>query len=78
MQKIISKNSQKEKVAEELVQLNQVITEQDRSDYMKEKGVSRTLLSNYMNGKVSNLDRAIDMLLFFRNKISEKEKLINN
>lgn len=74
MQKNIS---QKEKVAIELIQLNEVITEQDRSDYMKEKSVSRTSLSNYMNGKIFNLDRAIEMLLFFRNRVSEREKLIN-
>lgn len=74
MQKNIS---QKERVSQELMKLNQDITEQDRTDYMQEKKASRATLSNYMNGKVFSVDRALEMLMYFRNKVSQREKLIN-
>lgn len=70
------KSTQLERVSQELAGLNADITEQDRKEYMETSGASRTLLSNYMNCKAYNLDKAIEMLLFFRKKIEEREKLI--
>lgn len=71
------KNTQKERVASELMEINKDLTEKDRADFRDEERVSGTTLSLYMNGKVANIDLAIKMLLFFRNRIQEREKLIN-
>ena len=70
--------TQLERTNEELAKLNENITEQDRKDYMDLTGVSRTLLSNYMNNKAYNLDRAIDMLVYFRAKVEEREKVLRS
>lgn len=75
---MIKELTQLERVEEELAAMNKNITEMDRAQFMEESGISRTLLSNYMNHKAYSLDRAMEMLIFFRKKIEEREKLINS
>lgn len=77
MQAPLKEISQKEKIAALLIELNKNVTEKDRADFMAEKKITNVTLSHYMNGRVANVDLAMEMLLFFRNKIEEREKLIN-
>lgn len=76
MQVINEHISQKDRISKLLMELNTKITESDRDDFFKKKNISKVTISNYMNGKGSNIDTAMEMLLFFRKKIEDREKLI--
>lgn len=70
--------TQKERIANLLVEINKDVTESDRASFMDEKKISRVSLSRYMNGKVRNVDLALEMLLFFQKKIADRENLIHS
>ena len=69
-------NTQKELFNIQLNNLLSDITENDRKAYMTKYDKSPTMLSNYLNKKVSNLDTAAEMLMFFRQRIAKRNKLI--
>lgn len=78
MQQAAKELSQKDRLAQELISINADITTSDRKDYINDRNVTRTMLTNYMHGKVGNADRALDMLLFFRDRISQREKAMKS
>lgn len=63
--------------AAELLAISVDVTEKDRKDYMEKYNRGATTVSNYLNGKVSNADTAAEMLVFFREQIAERNKLIH-
>ena len=69
--------TQKERIASLLMAINKNVTEKDRADFLSGNGTTRSTLSNYMNGKVANLDLAVKMLQFFQKRIAEREELLH-
>ena len=77
MTKKIKDFSQIELFAAELLSIATDVTENDRKAYMATFKRGATTVSNYLNGKVANADTAAQMLVFFRQRIAERNKLIN-
>ncbi len=61
-----------------LKELNKAITAEDRKAYMEESGISQGNLSLYMNGTIYDLDKAVEMAEFFKNRIEERNNRIKN
>lgn len=77
MAKKIKDLTQSELFARELLAIAADVTEKDRKEYMAKSRKGATTVSNYLNGKVYNADTAAEMLVFFREKIAERNKLLS-
>lgn len=66
--------TQLEKANTALTDLAVNVTTTDRNEAMK--SWSEFTIVQYLTGKGKNLDTAMQLLKFFRNKIKEREKLI--
>lgn len=76
MTKKIKDSTQTDLFAEELLSISTDVTEKDRKEYMRKFNRGATTVSNYLNGKVADADTAAQMLVFFRARIAERDKLI--
>lgn len=72
------KGNQKQRLAKALQAISADVTTEDRQFLNKEKGYSITLISNYLNGKVYSADTAADMLKCLKERIADREELINS
>ena len=70
--------TQKDRFAAELLSISPDVTENDRKEFMKKHKKGVTMVSNYLNGKVANVDIATKMLLFFREKIEQRNNVLQN
>lgn len=77
MAKKINDKAQVVRFAAELKALSADVTENDRKKFMAKYDKGATMVSNYLNGKVANVDIAAVMLVFFRAQIKKRNKLIN-
>lgn len=77
MAKKITDFTQAALFAAELLSISADVTEKDRKEYMDKYKRGATTVSNYLNGKVFNVDTAAEMLVFFRAQIAERNKLIH-
>lgn len=66
------KISQKEQVAEKLAELKPNITASDRKAAMSLLGVPASLISNYINGDVRDIEIGLALALFFKSRIDER------
>jgi hypothetical protein len=78
MTKKVKNLTQKDRFAEELLSIAPDVTENDRKVFMKKYKKGVTMVSNYLNGKVANVDTAAQMLLFFRGEIEKRNKILQN
>jgi len=69
-----SGNTQAERLSQQLMIIKTDVTAQDRLDAIKELGYSKPTISRYLNGYVLDNDTAATLLVFFRARISEREK----
>lgn len=69
-------NSQICKAAEVLKRMRPNISSEDRKQAMKELGVTPFTLSNYLNGKGRDLSTAENLIVFFRQTVSRREKVL--
>lgn len=77
MQIMEEKKTQKQRLKDELEAIRVDVTEGDRNAYRQAHPVSTVVLSNYLNGKAASVDTGMKMLLFFRERIEEREKLLD-
>ena len=68
----------KERLGRELKALAEEITAEDKQRFMAEYDYRKSTVSDYIRGYVYNIDVAMKMLLFFRARIAERERLIEN
>jgi len=62
-----------------LKELNKQITTEDREQYIRDHGpISRGNLSRYMNGHIWNVDKAIQMIDFFKARVAERKEKIES
>ena len=67
----------KEKVGAKLCELNKLVTKEDRKEYSKKFGpISSGNLSLYLNGTVYDLNKAIEMVKFFKKRITVRNNAI--
>lgn len=78
MQTKVKTLTQKDRFAEELLSISADVTENDRKEFMKKYKKGTTMVSNYLNGKVANVDIAATMLLFFRGKIEKRNQVLQS
>jgi hypothetical protein len=64
----------KKKLAKRLVELNAVVTAEDRAAYLALKGITKGNLSLYMNGTIFDLKKAANMIKFFTKRIDARHK----
>jgi hypothetical protein len=57
-----------------LIGLRPDITSQDREDAQKELNLSEPTVTRYLNGEAKKIDTALDLIQFFKGKISERER----
>jgi len=69
--------SQIEKLSEELEALAPNISSKDKIEFVNNSIYRKSTISAYLNGHGLNIDTAMEMLLFFRKRIAEREKVIN-
>ena len=68
------KLSAKERLGRELKSISEDVSINDKIAFMQEFGKKKSTVSDYLRGHVLNIDVAMEMLLFFRKKIQEREK----
>lgn len=71
------KESQKERLSKLLADMRPDVTEDDRKEYQEKTGTSNITISRNLNNKVTSVSKAMEMFLFFKGKIDEREKQIN-
>jgi len=69
--------SQRERVRQELMQISDNVTDEDKRQFIDIHHLTPTTISAYLKGDQSRLETGLKMLLFFRQRIQEREKLIN-
>lgn len=67
-------NTQSERLSIELQKINPDVTAKDREAASKKLKFSKMTISRYLNGNVLDNDTAASLLVFFRARISEREK----
>lgn len=70
------KKSQIERLNDELQKIREDVTETDKSAFREASDLSVTIVSNYLNGKAAKIETAITMLSFFKNRIKERDLVI--
>lgn len=68
--------AQRTQIAQALIKIATDVTSLDRTDCAKELGLSKITICYYLNGRVSNNDRALQILEFFNKKIEIRQKEI--
>lgn len=61
----------------ELVTLNKDLSAADRKKAMKHVSCTKVTLSNYMNGKGRNIEKAEKLVLFLRKLNEKRQEVIN-
>jgi hypothetical protein len=77
MQNTAENLTQKERLAGELVKIRPDVTAKDREAYLETYSGTKATISGYLNGKVYDADTATQMLVFFRQRITNREKVIS-
>lgn len=77
MQAEVQGFSHKEKLGEELKILAPNVSHEDKRAFLSNSKYRKSTVSAYLNGHVSNIDTAMEMLLFFRKRIEARDKVIS-
>ena len=70
--------SQLSKALEVLKDMKDNITASDREAARGEFGISLSTISEYLNGNGLNLDRAMDLIQFFNQRIEVREDILKD
>lgn len=68
---------QRTKIARTLLKLSKDVTAEDRRAYTKKHKKSKVVVSNFLNGKVTNNDSGLEMIDFFSERIKIREAKLN-
>lgn len=63
-------------IAQALLRLAPNVTAQDRTNCAKKLKISKVSICYYLNGKVTNNEKGLKMVEFFKNAIAEKAQKI--
>ncbi len=69
--------TQTERFAAKLLEIKPEITTEDRRIAKEETGLTPETISRYLNGTVNDADTAAGLLLIFRKRIADREKVIS-
>lgn len=69
--------TQADRLSEKLLQIKVDVTKDDRTEAVKQLGLTIQTISNYLNGKVWENDTAVKLIEFFSKRIAKREKVIN-
>lgn len=64
---------QRKQLQDKLIELNKLITKEDRRAYIEKFNITQGNLSLYMNGKVYDLEKALQMVEFFKERIHARK-----
>lgn len=78
MQQESEKLTQRQRLEGELKEISADVTRGDKQAYHDEKGVSKSKISQYLNGQVQDNDAAIEMLVYFRARIAKRDEVLNS
>lgn len=73
-----NRKTQTDLFKDELERLKIDLTTKDISACKEEIGISATSLSNYLNRKGNNNDTAAKLIAFFKKRIEERNKVLEN
>lgn len=65
---------QRTRIAKSLEKLAPNVTAADRSACIKAFKITKVTISNYLKGKVTNNDLALEMIGFFQDRIAKREE----
>lgn len=68
--------SQRTQIAQALLRIAKDVTADDRKECVKKLGLSKITICYYLNGRVTNNDRALRILEFFNGRIAERQSEI--
>lgn len=69
--------SQRELLADKLVNMSIDVTANDREALCQEEGFSKSTISDYLNGTVRDNDTAVKMIQFFQKRINDRYEALN-
>lgn len=69
--------TQAERFAQKFAEIKIEITTDDRKAAKNETGLTPETISRYINGTINDLDTAAALLMLFRKRIAEREKVIS-
>lgn len=67
---------QRLQIAQALIRIAPEVTAKDRAECAKKINISKVTICYYLNGKVTNNDKALLVLEFLKNKIQSRQKEI--
>ena len=70
--------AQRVQIAQAFFKIAQDITAKDRTECAKKLGISKITICYYLGGKITNNDRAIQVLEFFKACIEARQQEIDN
>ena len=78
MSNVLTNEKQLETLGEKFLAIKDAVTSQDKKEYMAITDYSKSLVSMYLNGKVSDPDKGLYMLLFFKGRIQKRQVELEN
>ncbi len=69
---------QRLQLAQALIRIAPEVTAKDRTECCKKLKVSKQTICYYLNGKVTNTDKGLQVLEFLKDKIQNRQQEINN
>lgn len=78
MSENLTNDGQLKTLGEKFKAIKDAVTTQDKKEYMAITDYSKSLVSMYLNGKVSDPDKGLYMLLFFKSRIQKRQAELEN
>lgn len=70
--------AQRVQIAQEFIRIAPNITARDRTECAKKLNISKITICYYLGGKITNNDRALEVLEFFKARIENRQQEIDN
>lgn len=70
--------AQRVQIAQEFIRIAPNITAKDRTECAKKLKISKITICYYLGGKITNNDRALEVLEFFKARIETRQQEIDN
>jgi hypothetical protein len=70
--------AQRVQIAQALLRIAADITAKDRTECAKKLNISKITICYYLGGKITNNDRALKVLEFFKSRIAARQQEIDN
>jgi hypothetical protein len=70
--------AQRTQIAQALVRIAPEITAKDRTECAKKLSISKITICYYLNGKVTNNDKALEVLEYLKKRVNQRQKEIHS